>query len=260
MNRIDLTFEKLKENHKKALITFVTAGDPSLEMTEKIVVEMAENGADIVEIGVPFSDPIAEGEVIQNASARSIKNGTTLVKIFESVKNIRQKTDIPLVFMMYLNTIFAFGTEKFFQLCKEFGIDGVIVPDMPFEESGEILPFAEKYGVISISLVTPTSHQRVKMIAEAAKGFLYCVSSTGVTGARKNYSTNFEGLFEQIKKYSNVPCAVGFGISSPEQAKELSKFCDGIIVGSAIVNLIDQNRNSPQKPVREFVSALKNAM
>ncbi len=258
MNRIERTLSEL--GGKKALITFVTAGDPNLETTGELVLSMLENGADIVEIGVPFSDPVAEGPVIQDASKRALDGGTTLAGIFETVKKIRSKTQAPLLLMLYANSIYGFGAEKFFSLCADSGIDGVIVPDLPFEERGEILPFAKKHGVISISLVAPTSRERIEMIAKEAEGFLYCVSSTGVTGMRSSFSTDFESFFGAIKEYAKIPCAVGFGISGPCQAKEMSKYCDGVIVGSAIVKIVgDEKENSP-KAVGEFVKSLRDAL
>lgn len=259
-NRIDTKFEQLKSKNQKALITFITSGDGGYETTEKAVLEMERAGADLIELGVPFSDPIAEGPVIQSASERALKNGTTLTGIFDMVSRLRQKTDIPLLFMMYLNTIYRFGTEKFFQLCKERSIDGVIVPDMPFEEKDEIQGSADKYGIHNISLVTPASENRIQMIAKEATGFLYCVSSNGVTGIRNEYSTDFDSFFRPIKKYSKVPCAVGFGISGPESAKKMSSYCDGVIVGSAIVRIVEQyGKDSPSK-IYEFVKQLKDAI
>lgn len=260
MNRIDLKLKKLKEHNKKALITFITSGDGGYETTENAVYEMERAGADIIELGVPFSDPIAEGPVIQNASERSLANGTTLVGIFEMVNKIRKNTEIPLLLMMYLNTIFRFGTEKFFDLCKQNGIDGVIVPDLPFEEKDEIQDMADKYGIISISLVAPTSEERIEKIASNASGFLYCVSSTGVTGMRNEFTTNFDDFFKKIKTYSKIPCALGFGISTPEQVKDIKQYCDGVIVGSAIVKQVEKyGENSPKK-IYEFVSSLRNAL
>ncbi len=260
MNRIDLKLQALKDQNKKALITFITSGDGGYETTENAVYEMERAGADIIELGVPFSDPIAEGPVIQNASERSLANGTTLVGIFEMVNKIRKNTKIPLLLMMYLNTIFRFGTEKFFNLCKQNGIDGVIVPDLPFEEKDEIQDIADKYGIISISLVAPTSEERIEKIASNASGFLYCVSSTGVTGMRNEFTTNFDDFFKKIKTYSNIPCALGFGISTPEQVKDIKQYCDGVIVGSAIVKHVEKyGENSPKK-IYEFVSSLRNAL
>lgn len=260
MNRIEKALAELKDKNEKALITFVTAGDPDLETTEKLVLEMFENGADIIEIGVPFSDPVAEGKVIQAASLRSLSNGTDLTKIFGTVENLRKKTDKPLILMMYVNTIFRFGTERFFKLCSEKGIDGVIVPDLPFEERDEIRSFAEDNGIIPINLVAPTSHQRIESIASDAHGFLYCVSSTGVTGTRSKFSTNFDEFFGEIKKSCKVPAMVGFGISGPEQAAKMGSYCDGVIVGSAVVKIIaEYGRDSVQK-VGEFVRSLKDAL
>ncbi len=260
MNRIEKALSELKNKNEKALIPFVTAGDPDIETTEKLVLEMFENGADIIEIGVPFSDPVAEGKVIQAASLRSLNQGTNLNGIFGMVERLRQKTDKPLLLMMYINTIFRFGTEKFFELCREKGIDGVIVPDLPYEEKGEIAPYAEKNGIIPISLVAPTSHQRIATIASEAKGFLYCVSSTGVTGTRSKFTTNFDEFFGEIKKSCLVPAMVGFGISNPEQAAKMSGYCDGVIVGSAIVKIVEEYGMDSVKKVGEFVKSLKNAI
>ena len=260
MNRIETALAELKNKGEKALITFVTAGDPDLDTTEKLVLEMFDNGTDIVEIGVPFSDPVAEGKVIQAASLRSLSNGTDLTKIFGTVENLRKKTDKPLILMMYVNTIFRFGTERFFKLCREKGIDGVIVPDLPFEERDEIRSFAEDNGIIPISLVAPTSHQRIESIASDAHGFLYCVSSTGVTGTRSKFSTNFDEFFGEIKKSCKVPAMVGFGISNPEQAAKMGSYCDGVIVGSAVVKIIAEYGRDSVKKVGEFVRSLKDAL
>jgi tryptophan synthase alpha chain len=256
-NRIDSCFEQLKARGEKALITFVTAGDPDLETTEKCVLEMFDKGADIIELGVPFSDPIAEGPTIQRASQRSLRGGTTLDKIFALVKSLREKTDKPLLLMMYINTIFKYGTEKFFANCRDFQIDGVIVPDMPFEERDEIQGTADKYGIYNINLVAPTSADRVEMIANESKGFLYVVSSLGVTGTRTQITTDFETLLAPLKGKSNVPYCIGFGISSPEQAAEMAKHADGVIVGSAIVKRIEESKTQSAKPVGEFVAELK---
>lgn len=260
MNRIEKCFSDLKERNEKALITFITAGDPSLEATERAVFEMFDNGADIIELGVPFSDPVAEGVTIQKSSLRSLKNGTNLTKIFETVKRIREKTEKPLILMMYINTIFVYGTDRFFADCKQYGIDGVIVPDMPFEERDEVQEYAEKYGVLNINLVAPTSRNRIEKIASESKGFLYCVSSTGVTGVRSGYTTDFEDFFGTIRKYAKCPCAVGFGISGPEQAKKMSGYCDGVIVGSAIVRIFEEKGADAPKAAGEFVKSLKEAI
>lgn len=258
-NRIDIKLEQLKAENKKALVTFITAGDGGYQTTEDAILAMEKNGADIIEIGVPFSDPVAEGPVIQDASVRALQGGTNLIGIFQMVKRLREKTDMPLLFMMYLNTIYGFGTERFFKLCVEYGIDGVIVPDMPFEEYDEIVPTADKYGVYSISLVAPTSHKRVEKIAKNAKGFLYCVSSVGVTGTRSSFDTDFNEFFKPVKEFSKVPYFVGFGISNGEQAKAMSEYCDGVIVGSAIVKIVGNGGNVAEN-VGKFTSELRHAI
>lgn len=260
MNRIDKAFENIKNEGRKALITFITAGDPDMDTTEKTALAMFDAGADIIELGVPFSDPIAEGVTIQKSSLRSLEGGTTLDKIFECVENIRKQTDKPLILMMYLNTIFVYGTEKFFSLCREKGVDGVIVPDMPYEEREEILPFAKKYGIHNINLVSPASHERIRKIAADSEGFLYCVSSNGVTGVRSNYTTDFDEFFGIIGESAKCPYCVGFGISSPEQAQKMSSYCDGVIVGSAIVKLMEQNGKEAVKPVADFTASLADAL
>ncbi len=260
-NRIDTCFEQLKNDGKKALITFITAGDPDMETTEKAVLTMYENGADMIELGVPFSDPVAEGVTIQKASLRSLNNGTTLDKIFDLVSKIRTKSDKPLLLMMYLNTIFKYGTKKFFKLCKEKEIDGVIVPDLPFEERDELSDSADEFCIYLINLVTPTSDDRISMIAKESKGFLYVVSSLGVTGTRNEITTDFDNLLKPIKGHSEIcPACIGFGISTPQQAKKMSSYCDGAIVGSAVVKIIEQyGKDSPEK-VGEFIKLLRGNM
>ncbi|MCD7728175.1 MAG: tryptophan synthase subunit alpha [Ruminococcus sp.] len=259
-NRIDDCFEALKAKGEKALITFVTAGDPDMETTEKAVLSMFDNGADIVELGVPFSDPIAEGVTIQKSSLRSLNGGTTLDKIFDLVASLRKKTDKPMLLMMYLNTIFVYGKEKFFKNCRDYEIDGVIVPDMPYEERDEILDTADKYGIYNVNLVAPTSHDRIAEIASHSKGFLYCVSSLGVTGTRTEFKTDFDEFFSLVNKSVSCPACVGFGISSPEQAGKMSKYCDGVIVGSAIVKLIEKYGADSIDEVGKLVKSLKDAM
>lgn len=260
MNRIEKKLGELKEQGKKALITYVTCGDGGYEATEKAVYEMEAAGADIIELGVPFSDPIAEGPVIQAASVRALSGGTTLAGIFEMVKRIRQRTDMPLLLMLYLNSIFGFGTERFFDICAEIGIDGVIIPDMPYEEKDEIQPYADNHDIISISLVTPTSKDRIEKIASSARGFVYCVSSTGVTGMRSSFQTDFSKFISEIKKYTDIPCAIGFGISNAEQAHDIKQYCDGVIVGSAVVNIIGKDPESCEKPVFDFTSSLREGL
>ncbi len=260
MNRIDATFQELKKQGRKALISFITAGDAGLDTTEQLVLQLEASGTDIIELGIPFSDPIAEGPVIQEASVRALKNGTKLVDVFALVRRLREKTQIPILLMLYLNSIFGFGTEHFFELCAESGVDGVIVPDMPFEERDEIQAVADRAGVYSISMVAPTSHDRIATIAAAAQGFLYCVSSTGVTGTRSEFTTDFDAFFNAIRQSTNVPYAVGFGISGPEQAKIMSAYCDGVIVGSAIVKIIAQYGKGSVEPVGAFAASLRAAL
>ncbi|MDE5755009.1 MAG: tryptophan synthase subunit alpha [Oscillospiraceae bacterium] len=241
-NRIDQKFEELKSQNKKALITYIAAGDGGYDLTEQAVLAMEKNGADIVEIGVPFSDPIAEGPVIQAASLRAIRDyHTTLKGVFELVKKLRTQTDMPLLLMLYANTIFRTGTDYFFEKCREVGIDGVIVPDLPFEEHDEFQDAAERNQIYNISLVTPASTGRIAKIASQAQGFLYCVSSVGVTGMRDNFDTDFDAFFSEIANASNIPYCVGFGIRDGKTAHRMSTYCDGVIVGSAIVNKIGEH-------------------
>lgn len=221
----------------KAFIPFITAGDPSLAKTEEFILEMERAGADLIEIGIPFSDPIAEGVVIQEADIRSLAAGTTTDKVFDMVLDIRKKTEIPLVFMTYVNPVFHYGYEKFFSRCQEAGIDGIIIPDLPFEEKGELEDIAAAHGVDLISMIAPTSKQRIRDIAREAKGFLYVVSSMGVTGTREEIRTDLGEILKEIRKVTDLPAAVGFGINTPEQAAEIAAVADGVIVGSAIVKL-----------------------
>lgn len=221
----------------KAFIPFITAGDPSLAKTEEFILEMERAGADLVEIGIPFSDPIAEGVVIQEADIRSLAAGTTTDKVFDMVLDLRKKTEIPLVFMTYVNPVFHYGYEKFFSRCQEAGIDGIIIPDLPFEEKGELEDIAAAHGVDLISMIAPTSKQRIRDIAREAKGFLYVLSSMGVTGTREEIRTDLGEILKEIRKVTDLPAAVGFGINTPEQAAEIAAVADGVIVGSAIVKL-----------------------
>lgn len=221
----------------KAFIPFITAGDPSLAKTEEFILEMERAGADLIEIGIPFSDPIAEGVVIQEADIRSLAAGTTTDKVFDMVLDLRKKTEIPLVFMTYVNPVFHYGYEKFFSRCQEAGIDGIIIPDLPFEEKGELEDIAAAHGVDLISMIAPTSKQRIRDIAREAKGFLYVVSSMGVTGTREEIRTDLGEILKEIRKVTDLPAAVGFGINTPEQAAEIAAVVDGVIVGSAIVKL-----------------------
>jgi tryptophan synthase alpha chain len=252
MNRISDAF-----NGKKVLITFITGGDPDTDTTEELIYAMEEAGADIIEIGIPFSDPIAEGPVIQKASERALAGGCTVDRLFDMVKRVRKRTDIPLLFMTYVNPIFRYGKERFMARCRECGIDGVIVPDLPFEEKDELDSECDRYGICLISMIAPTSGERTERIAREARGFLYCVSSLGVTGVRNRINSNIADLIQNVKKVSSVPCAVGFGISTPEQVREMSKISDGVIVGSAIVRIIAEHGKDSIGPVKQFVRELR---
>lgn len=255
MNRIEKVFSK-----GKAFIPFITAGDPSIEVTEQLVIEMAKAGADIIEIGIPFSDPAAEGPAIQAADIRALEAGTTTDHIFDMVKRIRKVCDVPLVFMTYVNPVFSYGTERFMKKCKEVGIDGVIVPDVPFEERAEVKPYCEKYGIDYISLITPASKERIDRIAADAQGFIYCVSSFGVTGVRDHLELDSDSMIKRAKAVKNIPCAIGFGISTPEQAKAMADISDGVIIGSAIVEIIGQHGEESVGPVKEYVKKMVDAI
>lgn len=254
MNRIKAAFEN------KALITYLTGGDPSVEVTEKLIVEMAAAGADIVEIGIPFSDPSAEGPVIGAAHQRALKGGTTIDALLEMVARVRQKTDIALVFMSYLNPIFVYGKERFLARCVQVGIDGIIVPDLPHEERDELKPECERAGVVLIPLIAPTSKDRIEKIAMESSGFLYCVSSLGVTGMRKAIDTDIESMIKEVRKVSNTPSAVGFGVSGKEQARQMVDIADGVVIGSAIVDIIGRQGANSISGVREFVAGIKEAI
>lgn len=258
-NRIDAKFADLKAQGRKALITYIVAGDGGYDLTEQAVLEMEKNGADIIEIGVPFSDPIAEGEVIQEASLRSLRdNHTTLKGCFELVERLRQKTDMPLLLMLYANTVFR--TPDFFERCKQVGVDGVIIPDLPFEEHDEFEAAAKANGIYNISLVTPASRGRIAKIAAGAEGFLYCVSSTGVTGMRDSFTTDFDAFFGEIKASATVPYCVGFGIRSGEAAKRMGAYCDGVIVGSAVVNQVAAHGKDAVPHIADTVKELRSGL
>lgn len=254
-NRIAKAFE-----NKKAFIGFLTAGDPNYDQSYKNIMAMIKAGADLVEIGIPFSDPIAEGVVIQEADVRALKAGMTTDKAFELAAMIREKTDIPLVFMTYLNPVFKYGYDRFFAKCAEIGVDGLICPDMPFEEKKEADAAAKAHGISIISMIAPTSEARIKAIAEEAEGFLYIVSSLGVTGVRSEIKTDLASIMESVKKYAKVPAAIGFGISTPEQAKKMSQLADGVIVGSAIVRLIEKYGENASDEIYKYVKSMKDAI
>lgn len=255
MSNIKKAFE-----NEKAFISFITCGYPDLETTGKIVRAAAENGADLIELGIPFSDPTAEGPVIQGANIKALENGITTDKVFEFVKELRRDVKIPLIFMTYANVIFSYGAEKFIRICAEIGIDGIILPDLPFEEKNEFYPICKNYGVDLISMIAPTSQERIAMIAKEAEGFLYIVSSLGVTGTRSEITTDIKYIINVVRENTDIPCAVGFGISTPEQAKKMADISDGAIVGSAIIKLISANGNNAANAVGEYVKSMKNAI
>ena len=253
--RITEAFEK-----GKAFIPFITCGDPSLEVTEQLVYAMEEAGADLIELGIPFSDPTAEGPVIQGANVRALSGGVTTDKVFDMVVKIRKNSSVPMVFMTYANVVFSYGTERFIKTAAEIGMDGLILPDVPFEEKEEFDIVCKKYGIDLISLIAPTSHERVAQIAKDAEGFVYCVSSLGVTGTRTNITTDIGAMVKLVKQAKDIPCAVGFGISTPEQAKKMAAQADGVIVGSAIVKLCETHGAECVPYIGEYVKSMKDAI
>lgn len=255
MNKIKNAFE-----NKKAFIGFLTAGDPTFEDSFNNIMAMVRAGADLIEIGIPFSDPIAEGVVIQGANVRALSKGMTTDRAFELAEKVRSQTDIPICFMTYLNPVYKYGYDRFFERCQSIGVDGLIVPDMPFEEKHEASDVAKKYDVSVISLIAPTSEERIKMIAEDADGFIYIVSSMGVTGMRSEIKTDLDHIMESVKKYAKVPAAIGFGINKPEQAQKMAAISDGVIVGSAIVKLVEKYGSEAPEHIYEYVKSMKDAI
>ena len=255
MSNIKSAFE-----NGKAFIAFITCGDPDLETTAAAVRAAVENGADLIELGIPFSDPTAEGPVIQGANIRALSGGVTTDKIFAFVKELRQDVKVPMVFMTYANVIFSYGTERFILACRDIGIDGLILPDLPYEEKEEFLPVCREYGVDLISLIAPTSENRIAMIAKEADGFLYIVSSLGVTGTRSEIKTDLKSIVEVVRQNTDIPCSIGFGISTPEQAKKMADISDGAIVGSAIIKLLEKYGKDAPKYVGEYVKSMKDAL
>lgn len=255
MSKIKTAFEK-----GKAFIPFITCGDPDLETTAAAVRAAAANGADLIELGIPFSDPTAEGPVIQGANLRALKGGVTTDKIFAFVKELRQDVKLPMVFMTYANVVFSYGAEKFISTCKEIEIDGLILPDLPYEEKEEFLPVCHKYGVDLISLIAPTSENRIAMIAKEAEGFLYIVSSLGVTGTRSEIKTDLASIVKVVRQNTSIPCAIGFGISTPEQARKMADIADGAIVGSAIIKLLEKYEKNAPGYIGEYVKEMKAAL
>lgn len=255
MSKIASAFE-----NGKAFIAFITCGDPDLETTAAVVRAAVENGADLIELGIPFSDPTAEGPVIQGANLRALNGGVTTDRIFDLVRELRRDVAVPMVFMTYANVVFSYGADRFLSTCRAVGIDGLILPDLPYEEKEEFLPDCRRYGVDLISLIAPTSENRIAMIAREAEGFLYVVSSLGVTGTRSEIKTDLPSIVEVIRQNTRIPCAIGFGISTPEQAKAMAGLSDGAIVGSAIVKRIEKYGKDAAAPVGEYVRRMKEAI
>lgn len=244
MTRIDKKFKELKRLRKKAFITYITAGDPDLAATEKLVPLLEKSGVDIIELGIPFSDPLADGPTIQAASQRALKNKVNLKKVFAMVSRLRKETLIPIAFMTYYNPVLKYGLERFTRDCRANGVDGVIVPDLPHEEAKGLIRFAKRYGIANINLIAPTStRQRVKEIVKSSTGFIYYVSLTGVTGARKKLPSEVTSKVKLITSMTKKPVCVGFGVSTPQQARAMAKISDGVIVGSAIVKIIGEKRD-----------------
>ena len=255
MSNIKKAFE-----NGKAFIAFITCGDPDLETTAAAVRAAVDNGADLIELGIPFSDPTAEGPVIQGANLRALNGGITTDKIFSFVKELRHDVKAPMVFMTYANVVYSYGAERFISACKEIQIDGLILPDLPFEEKEEFQPLCTKFGINLVSLVAPTSENRIAMIAKEAEGFLYIVSSLGVTGTRSEIKTDLASIVNVVRRNTNLPCAIGFGISTPEQAKKMAVLSDGAIVGSAIIKLLEKHGKDAPKYVGEYVKSMKDAL
>lgn len=255
MSNIRKAFEK-----GKAFIPFITCGDPDLETTAKVVKAAVANGADLIELGIPFSDPTAEGPVIQGANLRALTGGVTTDKVFDLVRELRKDVTVPMVFMTYANVVYSYDAEKFIRTCEEIGIDGLILPDLPFEEKDEFLPICKKYNVDLISLIAPTSENRISMIAKEAEGFIYVVSSLGVTGTRSEIKTDLKSIVDVIRANTDVPCAIGFGISTPEQAQKMAELSDGAIVGSAIIKYLEKYGKDAPKHIGEYVKSMKDAI
>ena len=255
MSNIHKAFE-----NGKAFIPFITCGDPNLETTAAAVRAAVQNGADLVELGIPFSDPTAEGPTIQGANLRALSGGVRTDQVFDLVRELRTDVAVPMVFMTYANVVFSYGAEKFISTCREIGIDGLILPDLPFEEKEEFLPICRKNGVDLISLIAPTSQKRISMIAREAEGFLYIVSSLGVTGTRSEITTDLASIVKVVRENTNIPCAIGFGISTPEQAARMASISDGAIVGSAIIKILERYGEEAPPHIGAYVKSMKDAI
>lgn len=261
-NRIDAVFDSLRSRGKKALITYITAGDPDIETTAALIAEMERCGVDIIELGIPHSDPLADGPVIQRASARALNNGLKIADVMNMVSSIRRFTQIPLIYLVYYNPVFKYGIKRFVEEAYHAGIDGVIIPDLPLEERSEVLGVTKRYGVHLIPLVAPTSHERIPRIVEDAGGFVYCVSTTGVTGEREKIQTDIKAYMGEVSRYTDMPRAIGFGISNRDTVLRLKDHCEGIIVGSAIVSLMEKARDKEEmiESIRRFIKNIKEVL
>lgn len=244
----------------KAFIPFITCGDPDVATTKAAVLEMVKAGADLIELGIPFSDPTAEGPVIQGANLRALTGGIKTKDVFDLVRDLREETDIPMVFMTYANVVYSYGADDFISTCKDIGIDGLILPDLPFEEKEEFLPICHRYGVDLVSLIAPTSEKRISKIAKEAEGFLYIVSSLGVTGTRSEITTDLGSIVKVVRESTDIPCAIGFGISTPEQAAKMAGLSDGAIVGSAIIKLLEKYGKDAPRHIGKYVKEMKEAV
>jgi len=244
----------------KAFIGFITGGDPNVEKTKEFALEMVRAGADLIEIGIPFSDPIAEGPVIQEANLRALSAGVTVEKLFTLVQELRRETAVPLVFLSYLNPVFHYGFDAFFECAGNVGLDGIIIPDLPFEEQSELRETAFRHGVDLISLIAPTSEERIKEIAKNAAGFIYVVSSMGVTGVRSKITTDIDSIVAALRSVTKLPAAIGFGIHTPEQAARMAKIADGVIVGSAIVKIVAEHGEAAAMPIYQYIKEMKAAI
>ena len=247
-------------DHGKAFVAFVTCGDPDLDTTKKIILALERAGCDLIELGIPFSDPTAEGPVIQEANERALSNGCTTDDVFEMIKEVRKETSIPMVFMTYANVVFHYGTDKFCQKMIDAHMSGMILPDVPYEEKDEFETVCHQYGLDFIRMIAPTSHDRIKMIANDAQGFLYCVSSLGVTGTRSKITTNVNEMVDIVRSVSDIPCGIGFGISTPEQAKKMTEKADAAIVGSAIIKIIAKYGKEAPDHVEAYVRSMVEAI
>lgn len=261
MNKIDNKFKELKKKHKKALIPFITVGDPDINTTEKIVINMVKHGSDIIELGIPYSDPLADGPIIQKSSQRSLKNGIKVKDIMKISLKIRKKVQVPLIYLVYYNSVFVYGVENFIIDSHKAGIDGIIIPDLPIEERTDIINIANKYDMYLIPLVAPTSNERIKNIVKGGGGFVYCVSKNGVTGIGGKM-IDMDSYISTINKYTNLPKAVGFGISGPEMANKLKQYYDGVIIGSAIINVISKSKDNCEaiENTGKFIDDIRKAL